>query len=249
MNLEQRYQTMLNTLNSQTLFSYTEQQIYSLVDLTCLNEQATATDLQQLAQRAQQFNVAAICVYPQHLAAFNHMGMIKRATVVNFPTGQQPIAQVLQQIEHALYQQVDEIDYVFPYQLYLSGQQEAALGHVQTAYQRCKQQACTFKIILETGAWPSMASIYQLSTELLQLGCDFLKTSTGKIAVGATESATFAMLAAIKDSQFACGIKLSGGIRTIAQASRLMHVVEYLAKEPLSPTWFRLGTSGLQNQS
>ena len=226
--------------------SYSTSVIASLTDLTRLDPNATASDIKALTEKGIEHQVAALCVLPQHLEFIPKEAKITRATVANFPTGNEPIDDVLRTIEHAItHHQADEIDYVFPYQAYLAGDTAYALTCCAKAYQQTKLHGALFKVILETGALPSQDIIYELSLAVIHNGCDFLKTSTGKIAIGATIPAAFAMLSAIKDSKTTCGIKLSGGIRTVEQAEQYMSLAEHMTGLTLDKRWFRLGTSSL----
>ena len=221
-------------------------EIMSLIDLTLLDAHATPHDLFKLVTKANHWHIAATCVLPEHLGICLPVAPIKRATVVNFPMGNQPEQLILSTIERlAATYQVDEIDYVFPSPDYLNDRKTEALSHCQHAYECCKRLKITFKVILETGALPSMDVIYELSTAILNNGCDFLKTSTGKIHIGATIPAAFSILSAIKDSNVACGIKVSGGIKTIEQACNYIQLAEYVLNRSVEKTWFRLGTSSL----
>lgn len=216
----------------------------SVTDLTLLDTQAYACDIKALATQGFQAGVAALCVYPQHLEFIPQNSAIKRATVVNFPTGNDSQAIVLQTIQQAITRQdADEIDYVFPYQRYLAGDKKTALSYCYEAYQQTKQYDKCFKVILETGALPSPEDTYQLSLAIIKSGCDFLKTSTGKIAIGATIPKAQAILQAILDTKANCGIKLSGGIRTIEQAEQYINLAEKMTGNVITPHWFRLGMS------
>lgn len=244
-SLESRFDKMAEQLDSHILSAT---RIYPLIDLTRLDEQAIASDIEALVAKAQQEQVAAICVYPQHLEWVPEIAPIQRATVVNFPGGDRVHDQVLMHIEHAIEKQhADEIDYVFAYSTYLAGQTSHALAWCHEAHQLCKQHGRMFKVILETGAVQSIDKIYQLSCEVIEKGCDMLKTSTGKTPVGASLQAAFAMLTAIKDSQNNTGIKVSGGVRTFAQASAYIHLAERMLEQSVDKTWFRIGASQLTN--
>ncbi len=241
--LDQRFDTILQQMDAHILPA---QRIWPLVDLTLLNESAAQSDLDALMQKAKRDQVAAICLYPQHLAAIPPLEPIQRATVVNFPDGAQSHDQVLQAIEQAMLQyHADEIDYVFSYLQYLSGHTTEALSRCREAYQLCQQRGRLFKVILEAGALGSMDMIYQISCDVIEAGCDMLKTSTGKISVGASLPAAFAMLTAIKDSQTSCGIKVSGGIKTLQQASSYVHLAETIMDQSVDKTWFRIGASSI----
>lgn len=222
------------------------QDIIPVIDLTLLDERATPESIHALANKAYKYNVAALCVLPNHLAAISPNIVVKRATVANFPTGAQPHQHVLDAIKNiATTLHVDEIDYVFPYELYLAGQQNMALYQCHDAYQLCKDHGLVFKVILETGALPSNKIIYDISTSILNNGCDFLKTSTGKIATGATIPAVFSMLAAIVDTGVTCGIKVSGGIKTTDQALSYMQLASHMLRSKLNSSCFRIGASSL----
>ncbi len=214
------------------------------VDLTRLDAHASINEIETLIQKAQQEHVAAICVFPRHLDWIPPLDPIRRATVVNFPGGDQVPDRVLKDIECAIEQHhADEIDYVFAYPTYLAGDTALALAWCRDAYQLCLQHGRLFKVILETGALSSMDIIYQLSCDVIEAGCHMLKTSTGKIPVGASLPAAFAMLTAIQDSNCSCGIKLSGGIKTVQQASAYVHLAEHMLNKPVDKSWFRIGAS------
>jgi deoxyribose-phosphate aldolase len=140
---------------------------------------------------------------------------------------------------------IDEIDYVFDYKDYLAGDKKRSLVNCEQNYQLCKEHGVKFKVILETGALPSISSIYQLSREVIETGCDFIKTSTGKIKTGATPEATFAMLMAIKDSETDCGLKISGGVRKKSQALEYINLAEKVLNRRVNNQWFRIGASSL----
>lgn len=218
----------------------------SVTDLTLLSTQATVYDIKTLAEQGCQAGVAALCVYPQHLQFIPKNSLIQRATVANFPTGNEPQTMVLHTIQQAITQyEADEIDYVFPYQRYLAGDKKAALSDCHKAYQQTKQYGKCFKVILETGALPCPDYVYELSLAVIKSGCDFLKTSTGKTTIGATIPAAQAILQAIQDTKANCGIKVSGGIRTIEQAEQYINLAKKIIGIAPNKHWFRLGMSQL----
>ncbi len=224
-------------------------EIISFLDLTLLKENATQENLRQLASQAQRYQVAAICVLPQHLSAFANLEAIKRATVVNFPEGKQSTEEILYALKQIVEDKLaEEIDYVFPYGSYLAENRQAALAQSQIIYEYCKQNNLSLKVILETGALPSLEYIYQLSTEIINSGCDFLKTSTGTITPGATPAAAFAMLNAIEDSKKVCGLKIAGGIKTFEQALVYAGLAEQVLHIAIDKSWFRIGASTLLDE-
>ncbi|GGI75257.1 2-deoxyribose-5-phosphate aldolase [Legionella impletisoli] len=247
-NLEDKFNQIKQSLANCSPRSVSNQEVLQIIDLTLLRETATKEEILKLQEVGTQLNVAALCIFPDRLSSIQNPHALKIATVINFPTGNTPQDNVQQSILNVVNQyQVDEIDYVFPYSLYLEGQKAKALSLCEHSLHLCKLHNVTFKVIIETGALPSLSMVYDLSSELIQLGCDFIKTSTGKIAIGATSEAAFAILQAIKDSSRSCGFKASGGIKTKAQALEFIHLGEYLLNRPVNSQWFRLGASSLIN--
>jgi deoxyribose-phosphate aldolase len=247
MNLEENYLTTFYELQSiLKTYSPINKKLIGLIDLTLLDENASDQALALLAGKASQFQVAAVCILPQQVEKIKRCAEVKLATVVNFPEGNQTTSQVLAAIDTLLTNTtINEIDYVFPYSSYLEGEQHFALEQCQKAYQLCQQKKVLLKVILETGALPSLDSIYQLSREIIDKGCDFLKTSTGKIAQGATLSAAFSILQAIKEAKVSCGLKVSGGIKKPDQAFNYMLLAQHVLDKAVDRSWFRIGASSL----
>jgi deoxyribose-phosphate aldolase len=245
LTIAHKYRTTLQACLESTLI-YTPNQLIPLIDYTCLENHATPLDIQTLSNKAFTHKVAAVCVYPEHLAFIPPSLPLIRATVINFPGGNDAIELVLHAIEQiSSTGMAHEIDYVFPYQAYLNGDENFALSHCHQAYKACKQRGLLFKVIIETGAHPSMQSIYDLCKRIIDSGCDFLKTSTGKISQGASIEAAFAILLAIQESGADCGIKLSGGIKSVEQAIEYVKLAQIMLNTPPNATWLRLGASSL----
>lgn len=252
MNLEHDFLQLMSELG-QDLHSSTwnADQIISVIDLTLLNLKPEPESIVHLQHQLKKYPVAAVCVFPALLEELQVPSNIKKATVVNFPEGMQSSAQVCQEIHHILAQHaVDEIDYVFP-QPYSPETQPQALLHCQQAFQLCKSHNITFKVILETGSIPSANEVYTLSRRVIEQGCDFLKTSTGKTSIGATPLAAYAMLRAIHDaaSPQSCGLKVSGGINRPEQAWLYMQLVEHCLNRPAHKDRFRIGASSLLDRT
>ncbi|WP_392537075.1 deoxyribose-phosphate aldolase [Legionella sp. 227] len=249
MTLETHFNEVIHVL----LGSYphrriTAKQLIHTLDLTLLDEQATDDSLSQLKQNANLNHVAALCIYSQHLEQCSSQNTIPLATVINFPHGKDELDFSIASIEQAVQLGATEIDYVFPYHLYLQGQKHKALAQCHAVSNSCKQHNLVLKIILETGAFPDMQSIYNASKELIASGCDFLKTSTGKIPLGASLSAVFAILSAIRDAKADCGVKVSGGVKKTQDAYNYATLSELIIDKPINKSWFRIGASSLLDE-
>ncbi|OJY28964.1 MAG: deoxyribose-phosphate aldolase [Legionella sp. 40-6] len=220
------------------------EQLIECMDLTLLDKSATAAQLEHLSTQARQYSIAAICVYPEHLSFFNPLAY-NLATVVNFPDGTDDVKSICDEIEKAILHGASEIDYVFPYRKYLKGEHVEALAQAQEIFNFCHQKELLTKIIIETGAFTDITLLYHLAQQLITMGWHFLKTSTGKISQGASLTAVTCLLAAIYESKISCGLKVSGGIRTITQAKEYLALAEKILGKKACKTWFRLGASSL----
>lgn len=233
-----------------SLNNYDAAHIYKLTDLTLLNEDATDEQILQKINEAIQKNTAAICLYPDRFKLLtNTINInIKKATVVNFPQGNKTTEEVIANIKEAIeVYNIDEVDYVFPYQYYLKNEKNLALKSCETIIKTCQKYNKNIKIIIESGSFTTNIEIYNLCLKLIEFGCDFIKTSTGKISNGATIDAAFTILKAIKDTNSNCGIKVSGGVRTFQQANTYIKLAEYVLNKEATANWFRIGASNLTN--
>lgn len=222
----------------------------ALVDLTDLGEAATQDGARALCARAVTAHgpVAAVCLWPRFVAtakaALAGTG-VKIATVVNFPAGGEDTRAVEAETAQAVADGADEIDLVMPYRAFLAGRPGFAETQIVRVKRVCGSRAL-LKVILETGEIGDPAQIRAAADLALGAGADFVKTSTGKVAVNATPEAVAILLEAVKASGRPAGVKAAGGIRTTAQAAE--HLA--LADRIMGPDWagpatFRFGASGL----
>lgn len=214
------------------------------VDLTCLASTVHPHDIQALSKLANIHQCAAICVWPQHLDWIPASCEMTKATVVNFPDGsassavvQNEIDQVLAQFPHT------EIDYVFPYLAYWSGAQQPALDACATIAKHCAAHQVKLKVILETGYVQDEKKLFDLALRVLELEVDMLKTSTGKQSIGATPAAVTSLCRAIAHSNSPAGIKVSGGIRSLAQAHAYYDLILSIIDRAPDREWLRFGCS------
>jgi deoxyribose-phosphate aldolase len=221
----------------------------ALLDLTDLSDQCSETAIAQLCDKALggPVPVAAICIWPQFVSLGRRLigeRGVKVATVVNFPAGGTNIARVSADTVEAVGDGADEIDLVLPYKAFLTGDVDIARDMIGEVKAACDGR--TLKVILETGAFPDQATIRAASDLAIAGGADFIKTSTGKIAVSATLAAAETMLEAIKASGKPVGLKPSGGIRTLADANAYLALADrIMGPDWATPATFRFGASGL----
>lgn len=227
--------------------------VLPLIDLTSLNDDDNDAKITKLCEQAttKHGNVAAICVYApfvkvaKKILAGKNIGI---ATVVNFPNGNSPLSAVLTETHSAIAAGANEIDVVFPYQSYLAdgaGKKNAA-EMIRQCREACGKKAL-LKVILEVGApfWCN-ETLYAASHMVIDCGADFLKTSTGKIPIGATFETAAVMLLAIANSGKKVGFKASGGVRDLQQANGYLNLGDIImGKDWITPHTFRFGASAL----
>lgn len=227
----------------------TPSNILRLIDLTSLNADDTPETIDALCEQAHtpQGNVAVVCVLPQFVALAKKRlatSTVKVATVNNFPSGLDTAdtGTALEQIDIAIHAGADEIDTVMPRQLLLAGQGYNTLRFIQACRARCKPPV-KLKVIIESGLLEE--NDIRLATRLCIAGrADFVKTSTGKVHTGATPQAVQAMCEVIKENNAKIGIKISGGVRTLAAAQHYLDIISnILGPNWISPETVRFGAS------
>jgi deoxyribose-phosphate aldolase len=223
----------------------------SLLDLTDLNEDCTPEAIIDLCARARtpHGTVAAICIWPRFVRqARDLLGAghpVRIATVVNFPSGDLPVETVVAETRAAIDDGADEIDLVIPYRKLMAGDEAAVREMIRAVRTECGE-GVVLKTILETGELKERGLIRNASHIAIQEGADFIKTSTGKVAVNATLEAADIMLTAIRESGRRVGFKPAGGVRTVADARLYLTLAATIhGSDWLMPSTFRFGASGL----
>jgi deoxyribose-phosphate aldolase len=223
--------------------------VLPLLDLTDLGDSCSDQAIATLCGKARASGVAAVCVWPQHIGrcvALLAGTPVRIATVINFPAGGTDIERAAEDTAEALHDGAHEIDLVLPYRAFLAG--DARTPTDMIAAVREVSGRAILKVILESGAMPDVMQITEASRLAIAAGADFLKTSTGKSAVSATPQAAEAMLAAIRDSGRPVGFKVSGGLRTVADAALYLAIADrIMGPDWVEPKTFRIGASSLHD--
>ena len=227
----------------------TARRALAALDLTDLNDDCDGAAIERLCARAVTAHgpVAAVCIWPRFIAQARPLLAgtgVKIATVVNFPSGDEPPETVGAAIRAAIADGADEIDLVLPYRALIGGRDDAARKMVALA--RAAAPGATLKVILETGELRDPGLIERAANLAIAEGADFIKTSTGKVKVNATPEVARIMLDVIAGADHPVGLKPAGGIRTVSDAAEYLA----LADEIMGPGWatpqaFRFGASGV----
>ena len=236
--------------------------ILSMIDLTTLDGKDTENKVRKMCSKAANLHsvynsldtVAAICVYSSLIkSAKNELinSTIKLASVsTGFPSGQTLLPVKLVETQLAIEYGADEIDMVISRGKFLDGEYNFVFDEIAAVKDVCGNK--TLKVILETGELETLDNVRKASEIAIYAGADFIKTSTGKIAQGATMQVTLVMLQVIQDYFTKTGIKI--GIKPSGGLSSIEVVLPYfeLIKEVLGEQWqnsslVRFGASSLAN--
>ncbi len=234
--------------------------LIACIDLTTLEGSDTPARVEALCHKAAHPDpddpslapVVAVCVYPSLVptaVAATAGTPVRVASVAGaFPSGQSPLPVRLADIAAAVEAGADEIDIVLNRGAFLSGDDATAYGDVVASIEAA--QGRHVKVILETGELDGPAGIHRASLLAMAAGADFIKTSTGKIAVSATPEAVVVMADAVARFRAATGrsvgIKVAGGLRAPTDALAYAAVVaDTFGPGWITPDHFRLGASRL----
>jgi deoxyribose-phosphate aldolase len=239
----------------------------SMIDLTTLEGADTPGKVRSLCAKAKHPDpgdptappVAAVCVYPDMVPfareAVAGTGINVASVATAFPSGRAGLPVKLADTAEAVAAGADEIDMVIDRGAFLSGRYLEVFETIVEIKEACARpdgSAAHLKVIFETGELQTYDNVRRASWLAMLAGADFIKTSTGKVAVNATPPVTLLMLEAVRDFRATTGrqvgVKPAGGIRTTKDALKyLVTVNETLGDDWLSPDWFRFGASSLLN--
>lgn len=233
--------------------------LIQFIDYTTLSEQDTQRSVTAFVDRAISLyskglpRVASICTYPSLIEsvglALGDSDIAITAVCGGFPTSQTYIEVKMLEVAMAIENGADEIDMVINIGAILSGEYELAKSEIEIIAAEIDGDAL-LKVIIESGVLGSDEMIYRASILAMEAGADFIKTSTGKAAVGVTPDAVRTICLAIKDyyakTGKKVGIKVSGGISEVQQAMLYYDIVgQELGTEWQRVELFRIGTSRL----
>lgn len=235
-------------------------QVFACIDNTTLEGCDTREKVENLCKRSMELqdskrgisHVAAVCVYPvfvkQARKCLQGSGIRVASVAGAFPAGQSPLPVKLQEVKYALDEGADEIDMVISRGSLLEGDYNKVFDEIAAIRQI--SAAKTLKVILETGELQTSDNIEKASQLAIDAGANFIKTSTGKIAVSATLEASEVMLKVIRKNYEKTGkrvgFKAAGGISTPEEVLKYYQLTKnILGKEQTTNQFFRIGASRL----
>lgn len=194
-----------------------QNEILSRVDHTLLTPTATWEQVRALCDEGKQFGVASVCIPPRYVKRANdYAGGLKICTVIGFPNGYATPEVKVFETEDAIRDGADEIDMVINQGLAKAGDWEGVLTEIKAVKESCKGRI--LKVIIEACNFTREEKI-ALCRVVSMSGAEFIKTSTGFAAGGATVEDVQLFREHISPDM---RIKAAGGIRTFEQAQAMI---------------------------
>jgi len=195
--------------------------INTYIDHTLLKPTALVQDIKKLCAEAAEYSFAAVCVPPPMIKtakkALENTG-VKLATVIGFPFGYSAIEAKIAESVLGIVDGADELDVVINLIALKNNDWQYLANEINHLMPVIKQQNKIVKLIIESGVLTD-EEIIRCCDLYGAAGVDFLKTSTGYAATGATVDAVKLMRLHLPDH---VRIKASGGIKTYAFAKELI---------------------------
>jgi len=190
-----------------------------LIDHTLLRPGANAAEVERLCREALEHGFAGVCVRVEHLGAVARAlagSAVLPVAVVDFPLGKGSTGDRVREAQQAQQAGAREIDVLLPLPAFRSLRHRQVVADLAAVVGAAGPAAV--KVILETSALspPERAMACALA---VAAGAAWVKTSTGFGSGGATAE-DVALLRACVGSDV--GVKASGGIRSAADARRMV---------------------------
>ncbi len=193
----------------------------AVIDHTLLKPDATREQVENLCEEAIRYRFASVMINPiwaSTAVAILSGTVIPVGASVGFPFGASLVSTLRQETAALIRLGVREFDMVIPIGQLKSGNHHAVHHTIHAAAAIAHHHGAVLKVTLET-ALLSVAEKLRGGEIAIQAGADFLKTSSGFAGGGATPG-DVALLRGMAGAR--CGVKASGGIRTLADARALL---------------------------
>lgn len=191
--------------------------ITRMIDQTLLKPFASDEDLAAFCRESAQYHFAMVAINSAPVSLCH--AILKDTDVhvgaaIGFPLGQTTIDAKCFEAEHAILEGADEIDYVINIGKLKSGRWDYIEEEMARMVALCRKHGRIIKVIFEN-CYLTNNEKEKLCHIALKVRPDFIKTSTGFGAGGATVEDVRLMKGIVGD---AIGVKAAGGIRSLSDA-------------------------------
>ncbi len=198
--------------------------IATMIDHTLLKSDATNEQIEILCQEAVKYEFATVCVNPHYVSRSAKLlanSKVKVCTVIGFPLGANKTIVKLFEMNQAVQDGAEEIDYVVNVSDVKNGDFHSVRMEMEQFLKvKEKYPNLTIKIILEV-CYLTNDEISKISRIARECGIDYVKTSTGFGSGGATVESVQIMNELSGDQ---VKVKASGGIRTAEDAEKYLKI-------------------------
>lgn len=197
------------------------------VDHTNLKKTASTEDIKNLCADAIKYDAASVCVQPCYVGLASKLLKGEKplvCTVIGFPNGYNTTNVKKFETKDAILAGADEIDMVLNVAWLKEKRYEEITNEIRELARMCHEEKwfgkrATLKVIVET-CLLTKDEIRKMCDICIEAGADFIKTSTGFDKAGADVEDIALMKSHINGRDLK--IKASGGIRTLADAQKMI---------------------------
>jgi deoxyribose-phosphate aldolase len=197
------------------------QSLASVIDHTLLDPEANRTQIEQVCEEAERYRFACVLVNPVWAsAAVNALSGtgVRVGSVIGFPFGASLVSTLRHEAAALARLGARELDMVVPVGLLKSGNHNAVQHTIHAVAGVAHHHGAQLKVILETSLL-NVEEKLRAAEIAIQAGADFLRTSTGFCASGATV-ADVALMRGVAGAR--CGVSAAGGVNTLANVRSML---------------------------
>jgi len=202
---------------------YNCQAIAQMIDHSLLRPELTEEDIRKGCETAKQYKVATVCCRPSEVTLVKELlqdSDVKTTTVIGFPNGYNKTETKVFEAEQAIKDGAVELDMVINIGRLISGDYDYVGNDIKSVVETAHRHNVLVKVIFEN---------YYLSDEQKKIACrladqagaDFVKTSTGFAAGGATLEDLKLMRENVSER---IQVKAAGGVRDLEMALKVRQI-------------------------
>jgi deoxyribose-phosphate aldolase len=188
--------------------------VAAMIDHTLLKPDATRKDIEALCREAAEYKFASVCVNPTWVATCARLLQgtgVRVCSVVGFPLGATTPDVKHYETRRVIFDGASEVDMVINIGALKSGDLRLVERDIEAVTGPCREAGALSKVILEAALLTDDEKV-TASTLAKAAGADFVKTSTGFAAGGATAADVALMRRVVGDEM---GVKAAGGVRDL----------------------------------
>jgi deoxyribose-phosphate aldolase len=188
--------------------------VAGMIDHTLLKPDATRTEIETLCREAAEYRFASVCVNPTWVASCARLlqgSGVKVCSVVGFPLGAATADTKHFETRRAIFDGATEIDMVINIGALKSGDLRLVERDIEAVSGPCREAGVVSKVIIEAALLSDDEKI-TACTLAKAAAADYVKTSTGFAAGGATATDVALMRRVVGDEM---GVKAAGGVRDL----------------------------------